>query len=144
MAKKGIGKKLGWGLLIGIVLYVIYRAFKNNGGTIGKKTCYPLEEVHEASQKGTTWMSIIKNDPDNNPTVRPAGGTYKVGDKITIKNTELALNGTYPILAIWTDSDGNIGSFRVPTPKNYNFNYTRTQGTHDIDVDYFGVGEICL
>jgi hypothetical protein len=147
MAKKGMGKKLGIALIIGIVLYLIYKAFKGNGGggILNNKTCYPLEEVHEAGgDNSQTWVSIVKYDGDGGETIRPPRGTHTEGQKIKIKNTIAGLDGSYTIQRIWHDKSGNIGSFAVPTPQGYNFNYTSSQGGEPRDVDYFGVGEICI
>lgn len=144
MAKMKASKKIGIALVIGLALYLIYKMFGKNGNSILKpKTCYPLEEVHE-HDGSTTWVSIVKYD-GNNQELRPPKGSYSIGESIKIKNTTAGLDGTYPIVAIWTDSSNNIGSFRIATPQGYNFNYTQTQGGgQNIDVDYFGVGEICV
>tara|TARA_R110000824_G_scaffold93950_4_gene227104 strand:- start:5091 stop:5537 length:447 start_codon:yes stop_codon:yes gene_type:complete len=148
MAKMKAGKKIGVALIIGLVLYLLYKMFAKGGGggILTPKTCYPLEEVHETgANDGTTWVSIVKFDANNEETIRPPAGTYSIGQKIKIKNTTAGLDGSYPIVAIWTDASNNIGSFRVATPQGYNFNYTQTQGGgQNIDVDYFGVGEICV
>ena len=144
MAKMKAGKKIGIALVIGLALYLIYKMFGKGGGLM-PKTCYPLEEVHEHTDGQTTWVSIVKFDANNEETIRPPAGTYSIGDTIKIKNTTAGLDGNYPVVAIWTDSSNNIGSFRVNTPQGYNFNYTQTQGGgQNIDVDYFGVGEICV
>ena len=138
MAKKGIGKKIGYVLVVGIILYILYMVYKK----VRYGKCLPFEELHE-HDANSTWMSVIKYD-ENGLQLRPEAAAAKIGDSIVIKNTEGSLNGTYQILAMWYDNEGRIGSFRVPTPSSYVFKYDSQQGNTPIDATYFGVGEICI
>ena len=131
-------KTLGWILLGGGVIFLLYMWMKKRQ-TAG---CYMFEEVHEHGNGETTWVSIIKQDESGN-SLRPPSDWKQIGDSFEIKNTEAALNGTYNIVSIWYDENGNIGSLRVTTPPEYVFDYGYQQGGNQRDATYYGIGSIC-
>ena len=141
---------------LGIVAFILYRTkYAREGMATGDGVapvlpdgCYPMEEVHEvtsSSYPDQMWVSIIPKYADGEYTVRPGSDAAQVGDQFTISNTTSALDGTYPILGIYYDDRGEIGSFRTNIPAGYNFNYNAWQGDYDPrDMTYFGKGNICL
>lgn len=129
-------KNLGYILVVGAVLYLLYILYKK----VRYGSCYMLEEVHETGNK--TWVSLIKND-DNGNELRPEAAWIKAGDKFSISNTEANLNGTYEVIQTWIDGDGRIGSIKISTPQNYIFKYDAQQGGNAVDSTYFGIGKIC-
>lgn len=140
-------------LAVGIIGYILYKSKNPTPETRTGETdfsslpegCYPFEEVHEtASGSGEMWLSIIKFLADNTTSARPSGNATSIGSQVSISNTGSALDGTYTILDIWNDTEGNIGSFKVNVPAGYNFNYNATQGGDPRDMTYFGIGHICL
>ena len=137
MMKKLFTKKnIGYTLVVGGVLYLLYILYKK----VRYGSCYRLEELHETGNK--TWVSLIKSDDIGN-LLRPEAAWIKAGDKFTISNTETALNGTYEVIQTWIDGDGRIGSLKISTPQNYIFKYDAQQGGNAVDSTYFGLGNIC-
>ena len=143
------------GVAIAIIIYMMTRSkdaeTRQGGNNIPldfsalPQGCYALEEVHE---RGSTapdqmWVSLIKTLADGT-SIRPAGNSASNGDYITISNTGSALDGTFRINTIWTDTDGRIGAFGVDIPAGYNFNYNALQGGEPRDVTYAGIGQVCI
>ena len=143
------------GVAIAIIIYMMTRskdAETRQGGngipldfSALTQGCYALEEVHE---RGSTapdqmWVSLIKTLADGT-SIRPAGNSASNGDYITISNTGSALDGTFRINTIWTDTDGRIGAFGVDIPAGYNFNYNALQGGEPRDVTYAGIVQVCI
>ena len=53
-------KNLGYILVVGAVLYLLYILYKK----VRYGSCYRLEELHETGNK--TWVCLIKNDDNGN------------------------------------------------------------------------------
>ena len=143
------------GVAIAIIIYMMTRKNGNlaKEGDVGTpldfsalpQGCYAMEEVHErgSTAPNQMWVSLIKTLADGT-SIRPAGNSASNGDYITISNTGSALDGTFRINTIWTDTDGRIGAFGVDIPAGYNFNYNALQGGEPRDVTYAGIGQVCI
>lgn len=120
-----------WGLIIGLVAYIVYMMSK------GKKElrtgCYIMEETHPAGD-GTDYVCL-------HPDSRPQAGYWAVGDTVVISNTDPALDGSYEVLGDWTDVEGRQGCLKIN--HNYSYVYEATQGGDPRDISFFGIGELC-